>query len=195
MTIADRIRWYGTSLMVLTALGVVSPALAAARVPGRTTSPHQSLSPAEAWVLKQIVADKDADLEEMPGVHPKDRTRPVCEEAKGPDRVLRAAFVENLLVGNLPGLVMPRNRIHIKNAIVSGAMNLRNVQIPFEVRFDDCDFAGEVEATASTFQRSLSFGNSKFHAPANFLKARISDLVLVGAHFCKAAKLNRGACQ
>ena len=151
-----------TALLIL-----LNIAIAASDVPARGEA---AVLPAEHWVFAQLRNNRPADLEAR---FPNSVDR----------RVLRATFLANLLVGRLNRPKDHWKQIVITNAVVEGAVHLRNEVIPYEIRLDGCEFRGGIDFSGSDFRRGASFQNAKFRGAANFIGTRLPGLLLSGAHF------------
>ena len=105
---------------------------------------------AEQWVVKQVTADKIADLKER-----------FPQEA---DRVLSATFLAKLLTDAPKERQAPRYGIHIRHAIWTAPVDLHNAEVLQETWLEDCRFERDVNFDSSHFHRKLSFDGSTFNA-------------------------------
>jgi uncharacterized protein YjbI with pentapeptide repeats len=175
-------------LLLLWVLAGAGPALAAAEKPRAA-----ALSAAENYVLQQVAIGGVADLKEKFG-------------AAAPPRQLRAAFLEGLLTGGLPGFKAHRTGIFLVNAVITGPLSLEFATLAYPVFLIGCDFQGPANFGGSEFAKSLtikqatfrqavncyrlkvgvdaSFADTVFSGPADFGGARIGGkFTLAGAKF------------
>jgi hypothetical protein len=124
--------------------------------PWLTLADGSPLTRQESFVLKQVAAGDIADLKKEFGE---------VEE----DRRLRARFLEELLTGELKGVVIHRRGRRIRNAVFEESIDLQNVQVSDSVELDTC-----------IFKESVSFRD-----------ACLECLDLSGSHFFKAADFHR----
>jgi uncharacterized protein YjbI with pentapeptide repeats len=117
------------------------------------------LNPAEKWVVAQAGSGKVADLS----------TQFPLEM----DRKLSAHFLEQLLMGELPGFKPHRSGVLISGAIFEEPIDLRNAHIPFEVYLGNCQFMGAVSLIHASFAGSIVFDDSTFKAAADFSSIKI----------------------
>jgi len=62
----------------------------------------------------------------------------------------------------------------LKNARVTGELDLRSIEVPGPVRVHNCVFEGAVDATDSRFDRSVQFTNCEFEKGLTLAHARIN---------------------
>lgn len=185
-------RTVATSALLL--LVIVNPALGKTRT-AKNGSTHAASdgqvvagtgpSRTEQWVLSQLAGGRVADLEKMPGSGPsKDRNRPPCTRPSDKEPALSARFLMMLLGGKTAKPLRNGTLVRIKNAVVTGALDISRETIPYAIMFDDCDFLDRVAFDDSVFTQSVSFANSKFHGPVSFIGAHFSSVGMDGTHFC-----------
>jgi len=143
---------------------------------------EEGVNPAEKWVVAQTAAGEMADLSKR---FPEEK-----------DRWLSAHFLEQLLMGSLPGFKLHRKGVRIIGALIDGPIDLENAQILCEVQLRRCrfssanfrraSFAGVVLLDGSTFRAGVNFNSTKveggasfkdavFEGPANFVGADIAS--------------------
>src|SRR6266487_4010285 len=111
-TALSRVNWFsGTCLAAFLTIIYASSAVAKTGAGGFT--------PAEEWVVVQATAGEIADL-----------SKKFSEEK---DRKLSAHFLEDLLMGTLPGVKLHRHGVRIIGAIIEEPIDLENAQISYEV--------------------------------------------------------------
>jgi hypothetical protein len=175
-------------LLLLWFLVSASPVPAAAEKPGAA-----ALSAAEDYVVQQVAAGGVADLKEKFGAADKPRQ-------------LRAAFLEALLTGGLPGFKVHRTGVFLVNAVITGPLSLEFATVGYPVFLIGCEFQGLANFGGSEFAKSLtikqatfrqavncyrlkvgvdaSFADTVFAGPADFGGARIGGkFTLAGARF------------
>lgn len=138
-------------------VATMSPSVGAAP----QTSPRE-LNLAEKWVVDKVTAGELADLDAALNA---DQTKKFPEEK---DRKLGARFVEDLLMGTLPGVKIHRYGVRISGASIDEPVDLTNAQIPCEVRLAHCQFNASVTFDRASFPVSALFDNSVFKANASF---------------------------
>ena len=104
---------------------------------------EKKLTPAEKWVVAQAAAGEIADLSKQ---FPEEK-----------DRKLSAHFLEDLLMGALPGVKPHRNGVRIMGAIIDEPIDLRNARIPCEVRLDHCQFTSSAIFMRASFAGAVFF--------------------------------------
>jgi hypothetical protein len=114
---------------------------------------------AEQWVVAQATAGEIANLEK--------------EFHEEKDRKLSAHFLEELLTGTLPGFKPHRNGVRIMNAIIDEPIDLRNGEIPSEVRLEHCQFNSGLTFASARFAQSVSFEDSTFNEDTNFNSVKV----------------------
>ena len=119
--------------------------------------------------------------------------------------MIRGVFLEELLTGTRKDCVIHRNGVQIEGAIIKEAVDLRNAEIPNDVRLTRCHFDGEVKLSQSVFAsgllidgciftatvncvglkvaRDMSLQKAVFHGPANFDQLQIAGLLQGGEAF------------
>jgi uncharacterized protein YjbI with pentapeptide repeats len=128
------------------------------------------LNPAEEWVVAQVTSGKEANLSTQ-----------FSEKEK---RKLSARFLEELLVGALPGAKPHRNGVQIFGAIIDEPIDLKDAQIPCVVWLHDCQFNKSVIFDNASFMNGVSFGGSTFKADASFFSVKVGrDALFVSAVF------------
>jgi hypothetical protein len=141
-------------LLLLWSLGGPNAALVAAQTGG------PALSPAEGYVLQQVATGGVADLKEKFGAAEKPRQ-------------LRAAFLEALLTGGLPGVQVHRSGVYLFNAVITGPLSLEFAAVPQPVFFIGCDFQGLANFAGCEFAKSLTIKQGTFRQAANFYRLKI----------------------
>jgi len=130
---------------------VVNPEYALAQEP-------QAVNPlAETWILERVANGEVADLAEA-------FTEPSA-------RVISVEFLENLATGLLTNI--PRQGIRIRNAIIVEPVRFENIDIPYELHLESCEFQAPVYFSKSRAAGDLAFSGSRFLMPADFTRARI----------------------
>ena len=130
------------------------------------------LNPAEKWIFAQVKAGEIADL-----------SKQFPDEDK---RKLSAHFLEDLLMGMLPGIKLHRHGVRISGAIIDEPVDLENAQIPCEVWLEHCQFNANATFNGANFAGTISFENSAFKADAAFDSMKVggyadfSDAVFEG---------------
>lgn len=114
----------------------------------------------EKFLMDQVAAGKVANLQ--------------TALTNATDRVVRAALLEELLAGARTDCEIHRNGVLIEGMVVRDAMDLRNVRIPYDIRFAHCRFESEVNFSKSEFENTLSFEGSTFAGPATFYAMKVS---------------------
>ena len=122
---------------------------------------ESDLKRAEQWVVAQVAAGKTADLSEQFPDKQKDK------------RKLSAHFLEALLTGALSDVKPHRHGVRINGAIIDEPIDLRNAQIPSEVRLEHCQFNASVTFVSAIFAGSVSFESSTFNEDANFNSVKV----------------------
>jgi len=134
-----------------------SAGLIAASVTTATATPQDAsheLSPAEEFVVTQVLAGKEADLRKQ---FPDEK-----------DRKLSGHFLEDLLTGALRGVKLHRHGVGISWAIVDEEIDLKNAKILGEVLLNHCQFMRPVTFDRASFAGTVSLDNSAFKADASF---------------------------
>lgn len=121
----------------------------------------EGLSPAEEWVVEQVSVGKIADLSEK---------FPDEEKEK---RKLSGHFLEDLLIGSLPGVKPYRNRVLIRCAMIDNAIDLDGLLIPYQVMLEFCQFNSSVSFLRTIFATSVSFDSSSFEKEASFNSMKV----------------------
>jgi uncharacterized protein YjbI with pentapeptide repeats len=130
------------------------------------------LNPAEEWVVARVRAGEIADLSKQFPDKEKDK------------RNLTAHFLEELLMGALPGVKPHRNGVRIVGAIIDEQIDLTNAQIPCEVWLKHCQFNKNATFNSANFAGNVSFENSAFKADARFSGMKVrGDAFFIGAVF------------
>jgi uncharacterized protein YjbI with pentapeptide repeats len=149
-------------MTLLVLLTLARPASLAAQ-PRRPSAGKPTVG--EKHLMEQVTAGKVADL-----------GRAFADET---NRVVRAAFLEELLMGARTDCDIHRNGVIIEGIVVREPVDLRNVKIPHDVRLANCRFEGEVNFSKSEFENALSLEGSTFAAPASFYAMKVSRGVLL----------------
>jgi uncharacterized protein YjbI with pentapeptide repeats len=117
-------------------------------------------------------------------------------------RIVRGAFLEELLAGLRKDCLIHRNGVQIQGAIVRDGVDLRNVQVTNDVRLVGCRFDGEVNLSQSVFDsgfsisgctfvstvncsglkvgRDIALKKAVFYGPANFEQLQVAGLLQAG---------------
>src|SRR5205814_1319627 len=122
---------------------------------------EKKLTPAEKWVVAQAAAGEIADL-----------SKQFAEEK---DRKLSAHFLEDLLMGALPGVKPHRNGVRIMGAIIDEPIDLTDAQIPYRVWLDNCQFMSSATFLRTSFSGTILFDESTFKAEASFNSMTVGD--------------------
>lgn len=145
--LASVLLWARSHLLVLV-LGLlcgVSNIVLAENLPNSNANPA-----AEKWILERVASGDTADLEQR-----------FPNQA---DRVISSSFVEKLLCGSVENLQVHRHGVRIIHAVVTGAVDLRNAEVPYEIWMAYCQFENRVDLSHSTFRKDLVFYGSSFEA-------------------------------
>jgi len=102
------------------------------------------------------------------------------------ERVLRGSFLQSLLTGGFPNVQMRRRGVQIEKAVVTGPIDLRYAEVPYEVRLDTCRFTDSIDFSGSHFDRGLVLPNAEFAGLVSFSRARFGLLNVSGAKFANA---------
>jgi len=137
----------------------------------KSISAQEALTPnplAEAWILEKVASGEVADL---------------SEQFRNPsDRVISAEFLENLATGTLTGI--PRQGVRIANATIVERLLFENIDIPYELHLESCEFRESVDFSRSHFAQDLNLSHSRFLKPIDFTDSRIDrSLWFDGATF------------
>jgi uncharacterized protein YjbI with pentapeptide repeats len=128
-----------------------------------TQTNAEEMNPAEKLVVAQAVAGNLTDLTQFPEK----------------DRKLSAHFLEELLMGTVPGFKSHRNGVRIIGAIIEQPLELKNAQIPYEVWLHHCQFMSKVVLVRSTFAGVASFDSSEFKADFSFNDTKVGHDVFI----------------
>ncbi len=120
---------------------------------------EKKLTPAEKWVVAQAAAGEIADLSKQ---FPEEK-----------DRKLSAHFLEDLLMGALPGVKPHRNGVRIMGAIIDEPIDLTDAQIPYRVWLDNCQFMSSATFLRTSFSGTILFDESTFKAEASFNSMKV----------------------
>jgi Pentapeptide repeats (9 copies) len=121
-------------------------ALSVLFVPALMADEVGSLTPSEQFVIHQLESGKEADLGKF----------------AVKDRILRRAFVENLITGGYPNHEIQRRGVSILHAIFTDTVEVSATEIPFRVWLRFCDFERGVDFSYTKFAHDLSLGGSRF---------------------------------
>ncbi len=159
---------------------------------GVVTSP---LTPQEEWVLDQVKAGEVADLVNRYRVREalKDQYGLVMGKIEGlsdlserlekadpprwtdfgaewgPRLTIRAAFLKQLLADGFDGFKVHCHGVKVKNAIITGPLDLRAAVVPHDVVLSSCIFEESVNLRDSNFKKNLQLLNSIVKKDADFL--------------------------
>lgn len=111
------------------------------------------LSPAEAFVLTQVAKGEIANLE-----------RHFNNEA---GRVIRASFLERLLINESNEFKIDKMGIQIVGAAIPTTLSLANTEIAYYVSLTNCHFDG-VDFFQTVFKKGLTVDGSAFGGKVNF---------------------------
>lgn len=135
--------------------------LTTSAIQGETpTTKITELTGPEAFVLECVNAGVPAFLYPKNGVPDKDTVK------------LRASFLEQLLLGKLPGLKLHRHGVLINGAVIEDSIRLRNAQINCDVELSRSKFS-QVGLERANFAGKLSFEHSTFEHFADFRGVRV----------------------
>ncbi len=109
------------------------------------------LTPAERDIQTQIEAGQPAKLPPLPA-----DASIVRDEEKNK---IRGCFLKNLLIKDQK---VTSAGVEIHDAIIVGAIDLRNQEIPHDVAFVHCEFRDWINLKRSHFKKRLSFSESTF---------------------------------
>src|SRR5207237_1090904 len=130
-------RCFANRFSAILSAAFLSNVSASTAVDSRTGA--NELTPTEQWVVAQVTAGDVANLETALNAH---HTKQFPTES---DRQLSADFLENLLMGTLPGVKVHRHGVQIKGACIDQPIDLKNARIPSEVHLENCIFKGLVD--------------------------------------------------
>ena len=149
---------------------VVAPLLlSAASASPVLAGPSVSWSPAEKYVLAKVANGDVADLKD--------------QFSNESDRTLRASFLESLIINPTNQFAIHRNGIRISNAIVSGTINLVNLDIPYFINLSGCIF-DDASVFQTTFKKGLQIVNCEFKNRAYFSYVTVAGgLSMTECHF------------
>lgn len=116
----------------------------------------------EQWVLEQVQAGQEANLQKRFGAPVK----------------LRAAFLEKLLCGGFEKFRIPRTGVQISHAVVEESLDLSFADINHYTRLAHCYFMDAVNLQHSHFSKPLCFDGSRFYGLANFEGMKIDGDIL-----------------
>jgi hypothetical protein len=122
-----------------------------------------ALTDQEKWVLEQVKLGEIADLKKQFG----------ADEA---NRLLRAKFIEELLMDGFQGFTPHRRGIKIAHGIIAEPLDLENAEVGHIVAFLGCIFKQAVNLEVSIFTRHLILNGTEFQGPVNFIGADIKGL-------------------
>jgi hypothetical protein len=135
-------------------------------------------TPSEKFVLDQVVAGKVANLETA-----------FPEENR---RVIRSVFLEELLTGTRKDGVIHRNGVQIEGAVFKDALNLRNAEIPSDVRLVRCRFEAEADFSQCVFASGFLLEGSTFLTNVNCVGLKVGrDISLQNAIFWGVANFDQ----
>jgi uncharacterized protein YjbI with pentapeptide repeats len=150
-----------SSLLIGASLIIIAPSKAAPQTSAEV------MNPVEEWIVAQVSAGNTADLtQQFPG-----------KEKYGQN--LNAHFLEQLVMGTLPGFKPHRNGVRILSAIIDDPIDLTNAQIQYEVRLENCQFMKGATLIRAKFAGLLSFDGSAFNADANFHHVKTGDSIFL----------------
>ena len=129
------------------------------------------LNATEQWVVMQTRAGEIADLSKQFPDKEKDK------------RKLSAHFLEELLMGALPGIKLHRHGVRIIGATIDEPVDLENAQIPCELWLEHCQFNASADFNSANFAGTVSFENSAFKADAGFNSMKAGRAVFNDAVF------------
>jgi len=152
--------WF-LSLLFGASLFTVFPSTAAAQTGA------EIMNPAEQWIVGQVSDGKTVDLTlQFPG-----------KEKYG--QKLSAHFLEQLIMGTLPGFKPHRNGVRIVNAIVDDPIDLTNAQIQCEVRLEHCQLMKGATFIRARLAGLLSFDGTAFNGDANFHHVKAEESIFL----------------
>lgn len=153
---------YRTAIMIIMTLGFLATILCATQqsFAASRSSRSKRYSLTEKWVLQQIKKGETANLKEKYGEGDEKRK-------------ISHTFIMALLTGDVPSKEIHRHGVDIKNAIITGKIDLISAEVPFEVKFKSCVFKNNLDLQDSHFKRSLQFNGSKFEGAASFLRMKV----------------------
>jgi hypothetical protein len=109
------------------------------------------LTPTEKYIQTQVEAGQPAKLPPLPADASK-----VRDEEKNK---IRGCFLKKLLIKDQK---VTSAGVEIHDAIIVGAIDLRNQEIPHDVAFIHCEFRDWINLKRSHFKKRLSFSESTF---------------------------------
>lgn len=109
---------------------------------------------AEKWVIKKIANGEEAHLVEA---------FPNAE-----DRKLSASFIQKLLTNSVKGLKVSTRGVHVFDAVVSDAIDLKDEEIQFPFSLSNFSFESDVLFRNASIRGDMNFGKSQFRKLADF---------------------------
>jgi hypothetical protein len=113
-----------------------------------------ALSPAEEYVLKQVAAGDTADLEQQ-------------FKKSEADRVIRASFLEGLVINQNNNYKIDKLGIQISGARIPGTLSLANTEISYYLSLAKCHF-DDVDFFQTVFRKGLMIDGSSFDGRVDF---------------------------
>jgi hypothetical protein len=120
-----------------------------------------TLSPAEEYVLKQVAAGDTADLEQQ-------------FKKSEADRVIRASFLERLVMNQNSEFKINKMGIQIVGARIPGSLNLANTEVSYYLYLAKCHF-DEVDFFQTVFKKGLTVDGSTFAGKVDFSYATVME--------------------
>ena len=116
-------------------------------------------TPAERLILSKLPSGEYADLNELPAG----------------DRVVHAAFLEELLAGSPPGVKIHWRGVRIRHAVFDEWVNLAGGVVPYQISIVNSEFKDGLDCANTHFQKGLDLRGDQFkegtHTRSNDLPA------------------------
>jgi uncharacterized protein YjbI with pentapeptide repeats len=144
---------------------------------------QEKLTLQERWVLERLALGEKADLKKFIETSQK----------KEGNNILRAKFLEALLTNDFPQYKIHWHGVNIRNAYISGRLDLEGGEIPFEVKLLRCVFFDDVSLKDCRFKRSLQIIDSVFTKDAYCIRVEVDrNAYFNNSLFWKAVNFNWG---
>jgi hypothetical protein len=131
--------------------------------------PHESWSDLEKWVWQEVGSGRTADINAKLGKS----ADPKKPEDWGPQRRLRPAFLETILLHNPWRSAIPRQGVRIVGALFDDAVDLHGLHITHEFWLDYSRFVADVDLSLIRAQFGLSLEGSGIVGTLNISIAQV----------------------
>ncbi len=125
------------------------------------------LTEQERWVLGQVTAGDEADLQQAFGREDERRR-------------LSAVFLKKLLRGDFKDIRIPHQGVQIAHAVIVGPLNLKDLEIDYPLSLSHCRFEDQVTFAEGRCKKNLVLNDSIFLKSAQFNGIKIG-----GSVFCQ----------